>query len=1096
MSRRPAPDGEDNHSSKRHQASRDDSDGENDESNAMAHKRNAAAQSVLKQQLKRQSEDVYMTGSIVRVNMIDFVTYSRCEVFPGPHLNVVIGPNGTGKSTIICAIAIGLGADVKLLGRQESVRQYIRRHDGVKSATLEVELFNPDGNNWIIRRIIALSPSPESQFFLNNKSVTHKEIRELVGKLNIDFNNRTQFLPQDRVVEFAKLSPEELLLTTERDVSDNETLYNQHMELCKLFKDRQDIEKRLEENSKEHLLLQRKNAELEQQVRQYEDREQYRTQIELIQKKRPWVEYEAARSVFIQNKEQLTAAKEELRKLDTALNPVRAKITALKGELASHDSARRALTLESTELEKKIRAKGETMDTEFDKLDAAASRFKSQRSSQEQHQQVAVVLQREIAGLEQQLADIRDDVDVTPKLEKLSIKFADIREKLAGLKSQRAGTQQESYELERQIKTLQGRLQTMNSVRARRLEKLRQLEPETCRALEWLDKNRAKFSGEVAEPMMLSLTVRNPEHVDMLESCIRKSDLTSFVFERRDDMNLFLQEMRGQRLLVNACSPDPKPLTAYRANMNDENSKPLKAFGFVDFLLNLFDAPDLIKKRLCDTSNFHDIPFGDNRVEQHRQLVVEKAGLRNFVTAQRKYQIHTSKYGDQSTTTKITNHPPARYLSNQASSGEQDRLASELAEATASHASLDKELRGLVEKERAMAEEESSCIAERAKLQQQRNARKTLQNTIDTRKARLAAARRSAQEAEREANEAHAAVQRHNSRRAAAAIGLQRESETIMDNVMRRAMASLRTAQIQADLEVHEGMERQQSETLTAARNEVEALQRAVNEAKTRASALLDLAKVNPITEELQQKFPLFPATLEELDALLHHYQALVDSNLSNDPGVVEQYKQRSDRILDLQQKVDKLRADVQDFEKNENKLKDDWLTPLQEKVQKINVAFGNGFQLLGYSGEVTLRTDADYSKYAIEISVKFRQSESLMRLTANHQSGGERTVSTMIYLLSLQQLTKCPFRIVDEINQGMDPTNERRIFRQVVHGASAPNTAQCFYVTPKLLPNLDYNEKVQVLCVYNGPLSVPCEQWDVARFIQAARQQKQVSAR
>lgn len=49
---------------------------------------------------------------------------------------------------------------------------------------------------------------------------------------------------------------------------------------------------------------------------------------------------------------------------------------------------------------------------------------------------------------------------------------------------------------------------------------------------------------------------------------------------------------------------------------------------------------------------------------------------------------------------------------------------------------------------------------------------------------------------------------------------------------------------------------------------------------------------------------------------------------------------------------------------------------------------------------------------------MKFRDSESLQLLTSTHQSGGERSVSTMLYLLALQDLTNCPFRAVDEINQ------------------------------------------------------------------------------
>lgn len=49
---------------------------------------------------------------------------------------------------------------------------------------------------------------------------------------------------------------------------------------------------------------------------------------------------------------------------------------------------------------------------------------------------------------------------------------------------------------------------------------------------------------------------------------------------------------------------------------------------------------------------------------------------------------------------------------------------------------------------------------------------------------------------------------------------------------------------------------------------------------------------------------------------------------------------------------------------------------------------------------------------------VKFREAEELQPLNAQRQSGGERSVSTILYLVALQGVAACPFRIVDEINQ------------------------------------------------------------------------------
>lgn len=74
-----------------------------------------------------------------------------------------------------------------------------------------------------------------------------------------------------------------------------------------------------------------------------------------------------------------------------------------------------------------------------------------------------------------------------------------------------------------------------------------------------------------------------------------------------------------------------------------------------------------------------------------------------------------------------------------------------------------------------------------------------------------------------------------------------------------------------------------------------------------------------------------------------------------------------------------------------------------------------------------------------------------------------------MTHWPGLQNVTLCPFRVVDEINQGMDPINERKVFMELVEAACKPQTPQCFLLTPKLLPNLPFSEHVTLLEIYNG---------------------------
>ena len=50
---------------------------------------------------------------------------------------------------------------------------------------------------------------------------------------------------------------------------------------------------------------------------------------------------------------------------------------------------------------------------------------------------------------------------------------------------------------------------------------------------------------------------------------------------------------------------------------------------------------------------------------------------------------------------------------------------------------------------------------------------------------------------------------------------------------------------------------------------------------------------------------------------------------------------------------------------------------------------------------------------------MRFRENETLQDLSKGTQSGGEKSVTTAVYMMALQELTQVPFRCVDEINQG-----------------------------------------------------------------------------
>jgi chromosome segregation ATPase len=151
--------------------------------------------------------------------------------------------------------------------------------------------------------------------------------------------------------------------------------------------------------------------------------------------------------------------------------------------------------------------------------------------------------------------------------------------------------------------------------------------------------------------------------------------------------------------------------------------------------------------------------------------------------------------------------------------------------------------------------------------------------------------------------------------------------------------------------------------------------------------------------------------------------------------------------------------------------LKDAWLPEMRRLVSKINENFSEAFRNVGIAGEVVFNEleNEDFAKYSIDLRVKFREGGELMTLDSAYHSGGESSTSTILYLMALQGVTTSPFRVVDEINQGMDSINERSVFKLLVDAATEADTPQCFLLTPKLLPDLPFSEKVTVLQIMNG---------------------------
>ncbi|EGG02800.1 uncharacterized protein MELLADRAFT_49722, partial [Melampsora larici-populina 98AG31] len=159
--------------------------------------------------------DGFLPGSIVRLSATNFMTYTEVEFHFGSHLNMIIGPNGTGKSAFMCALALGLGySPATVLQRVNEVKLYVK--NGTNEGSVEIELKGKPGEENIVIKLHLNVETSSRVFEINGKRSTHTKVQEIIRSFNIQVDNLCCFIPQERLREFAAMDPIHTLKATEK----------------------------------------------------------------------------------------------------------------------------------------------------------------------------------------------------------------------------------------------------------------------------------------------------------------------------------------------------------------------------------------------------------------------------------------------------------------------------------------------------------------------------------------------------------------------------------------------------------------------------------------------------------------------------------------------------------------------------------------------------------------------------------------------------------------------------------------------------------------------------------------------------------------
>lgn len=551
-------------------------------------------------------------------------------------LNMVVGANGTGKSSILNAICLGLGGEPKVLGRADDARAFIRH--GASEASIEIELAPFPGKtaDVLIRRIFRNRGSEKgrgrgaSTFYLNGEKTSIQEIQRLVqGTYHIQIANLCTFLPQDKVGSFSGLSDQLRLHETEKTLSGSVSLYETHLELIDKEKDLSSDVGNLESIKDD---LAKKQQELERIGRAKgleEERLQVQAQIELLGKKKLWLEFEDIRQQAIVIREEKKAVRDqalvavkEQEPLEENVEKLTSDCKKLKGKNAQHQNELKKIKEEMTKQEGKY-------STHEDGFEGDKTEFLAIDSSRKQTETERAQAQSSLEGYKKTLADLPDFGTLTEEFSKCKEEVRATKKELDQAKIDQSKLKRAVQAEEKRAGELQHKVASLSNDGAQRRKKILLADRNAARVCQWLEQNRGLFRRQVWGPVAAEISPKSNNTAAFVEFHVPNRLLSAFVVETKADSDTLYREIREKQgiainvLCVEKVQSDPRRM------FSDRKMDMLKnEHGVACYLDETFSAPEPVMVALKLFASVDRAVVGSEKTQQS----IDNRGLRDILS--------------------------------------------------------------------------------------------------------------------------------------------------------------------------------------------------------------------------------------------------------------------------------------------------------------------------------------------------------------------------------------------------------------------------------------------------------------------------------
>lgn len=981
---------------------------------------------------------------------------------------------------------------------------------GCREATIEIELQrSPEARrNPIVTRVIKREGN-KSEFSLNGNKSAAGAIRSLANRFSIQIDNLCQFLPQDRVVEFAQMSPIELLTSTQRAVAGSD-LTKMHDDL-KAIRSKQISAMGDSKNDREHLANLESRQEMQStEVDQMRKRAEVQKKLDRLERCRPLTHYLTAKTNYLDAKAKVKALSQELKHLKAAEAPTLKRLDSKKEYEKTAKSIRssreQALAASVRNSEEKAKAIG----THQDALSGIENRIAIEKRGIPENKEVIRKTQVKILELKRKKAEKPEDFDpraINDEIQQLKNQQRALKDQKDEMQSRQAELRGQGTSRNKQLRSLNHQLEGLETHAGQQETKLEQLSRDTFRAWKWIQENRNLFTQHVYGPPMVECTLKDPQMADALEALLQENDFKIITVQNKADFSLLqrklFQEQKLHDISLRECNSDN--LDQFRSPLAPEE---LQRFGLNDWALGHLQGPTTVLAMLCQERSLHRAALSLRELSQQQHDDLEQTTVQSYVAGRKHYQfLRRAEYGSAGTSTRVRDVRNAKWWTNQpidmgrkADLQRQiNELKDDLKTIKSEFDNVGEQIEELGKNVKRIEQNLQEKRDEKEAKQQARSEWLALDAKISESEDRIKKAR----EALRGVNSMIADLnEQYDAALLAKTEAVLQFASSVKDVKLKTAnLLEAEVIHIEAlsDHQVLQFQSNHITQSIADKAAEKAVAENVYRQEHERASRIRDIvfdlkAEVYNLAEQGDRTFlQIFEyvsseiRTEENLDEEIDAAKANLALSEGGRDSIIKEYEDRAKLIEKLRTKLEDAETRQGEFAHGIQEIRSRWEPRLEEIVARINDAFSDSFARIGCAGQVAIHKASsddpadctednggadnglDFAHWAIHISVKFREQEPLSLLDSHRQSGGERAVSTIFYLMAMQSLSRAPFRVVDEINQGMDPRNERMVHGRMVDIAADDGGSQYFLITPKLLSGLKYRRGMTVLCIVSG---------------------------